>query len=144
MRLKNFTEDADVDATMEYLEKRHPLYFMNKKFQRAQVRDLVQRIKYRLISRKKANAIKSADSAKPLQAAKKIEKENEPEPKVTFKSGSQLPSLLDEKKQAPPQLADLPSLKPPSKGKVQFDDEIELSEHESDFDADALLDLGDY
>lgn len=35
MRLKNFTEDADVDATMEYLEKRHPLYFMNKKFERA-------------------------------------------------------------------------------------------------------------
>lgn len=108
----------------------------------------MQRIKYRLISRKKAHAIKSADSAKPLEAAKKIEKEKEnepkPEPKVTFKSGSQLPSLLDGKKQAPPQLADLPSLKPPSKGKVQFDAEIELSEHDSDFDADALLDLSDY
>jgi len=48
---------------------------------------------------------------------KKIEKENEP--KVTFKSGSQLPSLMeDKKKQSASQLADLPSLKPPSKGKV--------------------------
>ena len=32
MRLKNFTDESDVDATLDYLEKRHPLYFMNKKF----------------------------------------------------------------------------------------------------------------
>lgn len=32
MRLKNFGPESDVDATMDYLEKRHPLYFMNKKF----------------------------------------------------------------------------------------------------------------
>jgi len=35
MRLKNFTEESDIDETMEYLEKRHPLYFMNKKFKKA-------------------------------------------------------------------------------------------------------------
>ena len=41
MRLKNFKEELDIEETMEYLEKRHPLYFMNKKFQKGQVRDLV-------------------------------------------------------------------------------------------------------
>jgi hypothetical protein len=34
MRLKNFTSESNVDEVMEYLEKRHPLYFMNKKFEK--------------------------------------------------------------------------------------------------------------
>jgi hypothetical protein len=96
MRLKNFTAESDVDATMDYLEKRHPLYFMNKKFQKAQVRDLVQRIKFRLITKAKVNGPSKASSLKEVSKAaaaafdKPAEKENEkkPEPKVTFKSGS--------------------------------------------------------
>jgi len=69
MRLKNFTAESDVDQTMDYLEKRHPLYFMNKKFQKAQVRDLVQRIKFRLITKAKVNGTGKANNLKEVSKA---------------------------------------------------------------------------
>ena len=69
MRLKNFTAESNVDETMDYLEKRHPLYFMNKKFQKAQVRDLVQRVKYRLIAKNKVNGPSKAAGLKEISKA---------------------------------------------------------------------------
>ena len=149
MRLKNFTAESDVDATMDYLEKRHPLYFMNKKFQKAQVRDLVQRIRFRLISKAKVGASKTGKdapkSAADMKPAQK-EKENEKTPaqttsssKVTFKSGSQLPSLSEDKKLPSVTSQQLPSVQQKASN-VLFDDQIELSDHDSEFDASDLLD----
>jgi hypothetical protein len=50
MRLRNLKHDSNIDEMMDYLEKRHPLYFINDKISKTQVRDLVSRLKYRLQS----------------------------------------------------------------------------------------------
>ena len=55
MRLRHLKADSDVDEMMDYLEKRHPLYFINHKISKTQVRDLVRRLKYRLQSQAATN-----------------------------------------------------------------------------------------
>jgi len=50
MRLRQLTADSNIDDMMDYLEKRHPLYFTTRKVSKNQVRDLVRRMKYRLQS----------------------------------------------------------------------------------------------
>ena len=50
MKLRHLKADSDVDEMMDYLEKRHPLYFINRKISKTQVRDLVRRMKYKLQS----------------------------------------------------------------------------------------------
>jgi hypothetical protein len=76
MRLRNLTPDSDIDEMMEYLEKRHPLYFMNKKFSKVQVRDLVQRLKFRMVAKAKvtasASAASTAASTKPMSKAAQL------------------------------------------------------------------------
>ena len=96
MRLRNLTAESNVDEVMDYLEKRHPLYFMNKKFQKAQVRDLVQRVKYRLIAKNKvAGASQTSKAVGLKELSKSIATEKENEQKPAFKSGSQLPTLSE-------------------------------------------------
>ena len=74
MRLRNLKPDSDVDEMMDYLEKRHPLYFINHKISKSQVRDLVRRLKYRLQSQ----AALKAPAEKPTSPAvtNKIEPPN--------------------------------------------------------------------
>ena len=48
MKLRMLTGDSDIDEMLKYLEKRHPLYFMNKKLSIDQMRDLVTRLKFRV------------------------------------------------------------------------------------------------
>ena len=74
MKLRHLKAESDVDEMMDYLEKRHPLYFISKRISKTQVRDLVRRLKYRLQSQA---ALKSPPAAK--------EKENSTTPGATSK-----------------------------------------------------------
>ena len=40
--------DSDVEEMLAYLEKRHPLYFMQQKMNKNQIRDLIKRLKVKL------------------------------------------------------------------------------------------------
>ena len=40
--------DSDVEEMLAYLEKRHPLYFMQRKLSKEQIRDLIKRLKFRV------------------------------------------------------------------------------------------------
>ena len=68
---------------IKYLEKRHPLYFLNSKMQNDQVTDLIKRLIFRV------KQMESQQATIP-EELEEVKKENEP-PK--FKSGSQLPTL---------------------------------------------------
>ena len=59
MKLRMLTGDSDIEEMLNYLEKRHPLYFMNKKLSRDQIRDLVTRLKFRVGQLEKKKAEKS-------------------------------------------------------------------------------------
>jgi centrosomal protein CEP19 len=48
MRMRQLTADSDIDQMVDYLEKRHPLYFTTRKVSKTQIWDLVRRMKYRL------------------------------------------------------------------------------------------------
>ena len=52
------TGDSDVEEMLAYLEKRHPLYFVNRKLSKDQIRDLVKRLKFRVgeMAKKKAES----------------------------------------------------------------------------------------
>ena len=70
MRLRNLTPESDIDEMMDYLEKRHPLYFMNKKFSKVQVRDLVQRLKFRMVAKSKVTG--GSSTTKPQSKAAQL------------------------------------------------------------------------
>lgn len=48
MRLRNLTKESKIDEMMVYLEQRHPLYFMNPILKKAQIRNLVERLQFRM------------------------------------------------------------------------------------------------
>jgi centrosomal protein CEP19 len=54
MKLRHLTHDMKMDDVMEYLQKRHPLYFINNKFRENQIEDLVKRLQFRLKNDAKA------------------------------------------------------------------------------------------
>jgi hypothetical protein len=69
---------------MDYLQKRHPLYFLNKKISKTQIRDLVRRLKYRLQSKSSAKE-NPTTQPKPKEKEKELEVKK-PSPKVSFQS----------------------------------------------------------
>ena len=48
MKLRRLTHKSSVKEGMSYLQKRHPLYFINHKLNKTQIEDLIQRLIYRL------------------------------------------------------------------------------------------------
>ena len=48
MRLRNLTKESKIDEMMVYLEQRHPLYFMNPILKKDQIRNLVERLQFRM------------------------------------------------------------------------------------------------
>jgi len=144
MRLKNLTKQTKISDMMNYLEQRHPLYFMSPNLKKDQVRKLVEQIQYKMKPDKKSEAEKPAEKPKvPLKQKEDLGNLQKPslstaaQPAATsnfppFKSGSALPSVSDfgkeNKKQPEP----------------QYDEEYYDEEEGSDFDANELLDMTDY
>ena len=48
MKLRRLTSKSTVAECFKYLQKRHPLYFINDKLNQTQVTDLLQRLIYRV------------------------------------------------------------------------------------------------
>jgi len=48
MKLRNLKADTTTDEVIEYLKKRHPLYFMANKISVEQITDLVNRLKFKI------------------------------------------------------------------------------------------------
>lgn len=48
MKLRNLTGDSDPDEMLSYLEKRHPLYFLQRKLSKPQIKNLIKKIIYRV------------------------------------------------------------------------------------------------
>ena len=70
---------------MAYLEQRHPLYFMNPNLKKEQIKNLVQKIQFRMKGEAKVPLKTKADLGN-------LVKSSNP-PATTFKSGGSLPSL---------------------------------------------------
>ena len=60
MKLRMLQADSDPDQMIAYLEKRHPLYFINRKLSKQQIKSLVERLIFRLKSKKPAKTSNSA------------------------------------------------------------------------------------
>ena len=48
MKMRSLGGDSNVDEVMTYLEKRHPLYFVDRKLSKEQVSDLVKKLIFKL------------------------------------------------------------------------------------------------
>jgi hypothetical protein len=48
MKLRQLKGDSDTQEMVDYLRKRHPLYFMTDKIHEKQIVNLVQKLKYKL------------------------------------------------------------------------------------------------
>ena len=144
MRLRQLKPDSNVDEMMEYLQKRHPLYFMNKKISKTQIKDLVRRLKYRLASKEAPSENKNITNTNKPSVKPNLQKEapleiGKPVPLAsvnktnglpsTFKTGAQLPALSDGLK---------------TQNKEATDEEDEDEDFGEDFNANELLDFSDY
>ena len=115
---------------MNYLQKRHPLYFVPTQINKDQITDLLNRLIYRLKQKEELQS-----------SSKKIE--NDPEP--VFKAGNALPAVADHDEAKNQNLQ--------NKAKQMFDDledyedEFEDSagqKENENFDANELLNFTDY
>ena len=84
------TGDSDVEEMLAYLEKRHPLYFVERKLSKEQIRDLIKRLKFRVgqMKKDKPGLTPAAADVSKTKPSPKTNKENVSQQKVTFKSGS--------------------------------------------------------
>ena len=48
MKMRSLGGDSDLEDVMNYLEKRHPLYFCTRKLNKDQVKDLVKKLIFKL------------------------------------------------------------------------------------------------
>ncbi len=48
MKLRQLKPESDTTEMLEYLKKRHPLYFTTDKLNPTQIADLINRLKFRL------------------------------------------------------------------------------------------------
>ena len=48
MKLRHVTGESDPNEMLTYLEKRHPLYFLQKKLSKPQIMSLIKKIIYRV------------------------------------------------------------------------------------------------
>jgi len=162
MRLRNLKHDSSIDEMMQYLEKRHPLYFMNRKLSKEQIIDLIKKLQFRLKKdHEKAQGKKPVEKEKPkptMEVGMKSvlgSNNSKPNPIAEPKKESQFPSFI--------QGSSLPTMddNKENKSKVKFtnkfdddgfDDEFDddfgdegdEGEEGDDFDANELLNFSDY
>lgn len=139
MKLRQLKAETSTEEVIEYLKKRHPLYFIADKFNPEQINDLVNRLKFKIkqlhgITSKPVTADTSKKENKNTTASASLAISKiattaatssllGPLPSIgnkistapSFKSGSQLPSISNEKKSSQPP----PSLFPPHSSKQQ-------------------------
>lgn len=48
MKLRQLTGDSDPDEMLTYLEKRHPLYFLQRKLSKPQIKNLIKKLIYKV------------------------------------------------------------------------------------------------
>jgi hypothetical protein len=62
--------DSDTDETLEYIKKRHPLYFTTEKMLDDQIVDLIKRLKYKLklIAEKEGKVLSTADKVQSIKS----------------------------------------------------------------------------
>lgn len=48
MKLRQITGDSDPEEMLQYLEKRHPLYFLQRKLSKPQIKNLLKKLIFRL------------------------------------------------------------------------------------------------
>ena len=176
MKLRQLKAETSTEEVIEYLRKRHPLYFIANKISTEQINDLVNRLKFKIkqlhgISTKPATDSSKKENnnttkASPFQTMSKqmapatstataTSSLLGPLPSIgnttSFKSGSQLPSISNEKK--PTALSMFPTTTSAKKQEVEleedeeeYDDQYEEEEEDEDgdFDANELLNLTDY
>ena len=137
MKLKQLKAETSTEEVIEYLKKRHPLYFIADKISPEQINDLVNRLKFKIKQlhgitskpvtvdtskkeNKNTTASASLAMSKPVTTAAASSLLG-PLPSIgnnistapSFKSGSQLPSISNDKKPSQPP----PSLFPPQSSK---------------------------
>jgi len=77
MKMRSLGGDSNVDEVMTYLEKRHPLYFVDRKLSKDQVKDLVKKLIFKLNQKgvkatgSLASGTTTSKSSKPAQSAVK-------------------------------------------------------------------------
>lgn len=114
------TGESDPDDMLTYLEKRHPLYFLQRKLSKPQIKNLIKKLIYKVgqmkpskpasaapqpsaetkdtsTTKEKVSSIFTQNKRNQLRELenKALEKENV-ESRPTFKSGGQLPTLSDD------------------------------------------------
>lgn len=80
---------------MKYLQKRHPLYFINDKLRMDQITDLIERLIYRVKQRETLEKKEPSSEAAPGTKSA-FEKKEAPAP-IKFQSGKSLPTIDDGK-----------------------------------------------
>ena len=116
MKLRRLTGKSTIAEALKYLQKRHPLYFLNGKVRNDQITDLLKRLIFRLKQKEEIEESKNSEKKDPP-------KEN------AFKAGNDLPAVAEK----PTDLA--------SKAKKMFED---LEDGDDEFDANKLMDLQGY
>jgi len=65
MKLRQITGESDPDEMLSYLEKRHPLYFLQRKLSKPQIKNLLKKLIFRLGQMKpKRPAASTTDASK--------------------------------------------------------------------------------
>jgi hypothetical protein len=172
MKLRQLKAETSNEEVIEYLKKRHPLYFIANKISPEQINDLVNRLKFKIkqlhgISTKPTDTSKKENNNTMPSSSFSQPMTKQPPPALTtapptssllgplpsigngtsFKSGSQLPSISNDKKPTFPPTTTLKKQEVvEDDDEEEYDDQYEEEEDEDDgdFDANELLNLTDY
>jgi|LauGreDrversion4_2_1035121.scaffolds.fasta_scaffold30016_8 hypothetical protein len=98
MKIRHLKGDSKTEEIIDYLKKRHPLYFIANKVSVQQITDLVNRLKFKvkqLESAKQPEARKENSTPLMTTTSKEPTKTSslDPLPSIGFKSGGALPSI---------------------------------------------------
>lgn len=170
IKLLRLKFDSDNDEMLEYIKKRHPLYFTTDKMMDDQMIDLIKRLKYKLkMQAEKEGKLQTTEQKVQEIKQKQKEKAEEEKPKQSSLLGP-LPSLGGGSTTAPGAFktgSSLPSIQGNGSNKENeykkvnkdfmkldldqndFEDDFDNDEEEEeggdeDFDTNKLLDLGGY
>ena len=140
MKLRRLTGNSTVAEAIRYLQKRHPLYFIDGKIRADQITELLERLIYRVKQNEELTG-KKKENIQPVPVAKKelapIGKVQSKFEAPSFKSGNSLPAVEDEEpveNKAKKMFDDL-DLDDEDKGDLQFEEE----EESGSFNANELM-----
>ena len=69
MKLRQINGDSDPDEMLKYLEKRHPLYFLQRKLSKPQIKNLLKKLIFRLGQMKPSEKSKPGTPSKTTPSA---------------------------------------------------------------------------